>query len=86
MDNVNLHPVDPSGEKMVEKLQETQQGLGRGPGEQNHPLELMLAPVPAQTGNCDDLYWAGSEEWGFSEDEDRMHPSARGGNGPLGMK
>ena len=56
MDNVNLHPVDPSGEKMVEKLQETQPGLGRGPGEQNHPLELMLAPVPAQTGNCDDLY------------------------------
>lgn len=70
---------------MVEKLQETQQGLGRGPGEPNHPLELMLAPVPAQRGNCDDLSWVGSEEWGFSEEEDRMHPPACGGNGPLGI-
>lgn len=78
---MNLHPVDTPREKIVEKLQETQQGLGKGPGEPNHHSELMSAPFLAPSGNCDELSRGGTEKWGFCKDEGKVHPPACEGNG-----
>ena len=73
--NVNLHPVDPPGGK-IEKLQKTQQGLGKRPGEPNHHAELMSAPFLVPSGNCDELSRGGTEKWGFSKDDGKVHPPA----------
>lgn len=80
--NVNLHPVGPPGGK-IEKLQETQQGLGERPGEPDHHSELMSAPFLAPSGNCDELSRGGTEKWGFSKDEGKVHPPACERNGSL---